>query len=147
MEAAAREERKRPLSREEVLDRLFPGMIAERINGLEVDDAEALRMQEFYPEWVEGIEYIVGFRVRYDGILYRCLQTHTAQVGWSPTEAPSIWAKVLIEDPDMIPEWEQPESTNGYMTGDRVTHNGTTWASILDNNIWEPGVYGWVEST
>jgi hypothetical protein len=24
-----------------------------------------------------------------------------------------------------------------------VTHNGSTWVSIVDNNVWEPGVYGW----
>lgn len=29
------------------------------------------------------------------------------------------------------------------MTGDKVTHNGVTYISTIDNNIWEPGVYGW----
>lgn len=31
------------------------------------------------------------------------------------------------------------------MLGDKVTHNGKTWTSIVDNNVWEPGVYGWAE--
>ncbi len=22
-------------------------------------------------------------------------------------------------------------------------HNGQTWVSDVDNNVWEPGVYGW----
>lgn len=26
-----------------------------------------------------------------------------------------------------IPEWEQPDSTNPYMAGDKVAHNGKTW--------------------
>ena len=39
--------------------------------------------------------------------------------------------------------WEQPESTNPYMKGDKVTHAGKTWVSTIDNNVWEPGVYGW----
>jgi hypothetical protein len=52
---------------------------------------------------------------------------------------------VLIPDPDVIPEWEQPDSTNPYMKGDKVAHNSKTWVSDVDNNVWEPGVYGWTE--
>lgn len=44
-----------------------------------------------------------------------------------------------------IPEWEQPDSTNPYMAGDKVAHNGKTWGFAIDNNVWEPGVYGWSE--
>ena len=77
--------------------------------------------------------------------MYRCLQGHTAQADWTPDAAPSLWAKVLIPDPEMIPEWEQPDSTNTYSAGDKVTHNGKTWVSGIDNNVWEPGVYGWTE--
>ena len=64
---------------------------------------------------------------------------------WEPDIAPSLWAKVLIPDGTVIPEWEQPDSTNPYMTGDKVTHNWKTWVSIVDNNVWEPSVYGWEE--
>lgn len=39
----------------------------------------------------------------------------------------------------------EEDSTNPYMTGDKVTHNGKTWVSIVDNNVWEPSVYGWEE--
>ena len=63
-----------------------------------------------------------------------------------PDAAPSLYAKVLIPDPDVIPEWEQPESTNPYTKGDKVTHNEKTWVSDVDNNSWEPGVYGWSEA-
>ena len=85
--------------------------------------------------------------MRYDEILYKCLQNHTAQASWTPTDAPSLLAKVLIPTPAEIPEWEQPESTNPYMKGDKVKHNGKTWESTIDNNVWEPGVYGWGEVT
>ena len=37
------------------------------------------------------------------------------------------------------------DSTNSYAKGDKVTYNGKTWVSEVDNNIWEPGVYGWEE--
>lgn len=31
------------------------------------------------------------------------------------------------------------------MKDDKVIHNGKTWVSDIDNNVWEPGVYGWNE--
>lgn len=108
-------------------------------------DSEALEAVTLYPEWAADTAYPAGHKVQHGGKLWRCLQAHTSQEGWEPENAPSLWAKVLIPDPDVIPEWEQPDSTNPYMTGDKVTHNGKTWASDIDNNVWEPGVYGWTE--
>lgn len=110
-------------------------------------DEDALEAVELFPTWDNTATYAVADRVRYDGILYSCLTAHTAQVDWNPVSAPSLWAKVLIPDATVIPEWEQPDSTNPYMTGDVVTHNGKTWESTCDNNVWEPGVYGWSEKT
>lgn len=110
-----------------------------------LDDTDALKAVELFPEWSATAHYDVDNRVRYDGTLYRCLQMHDAQEGWTPTSAVSLWAKVLIPDPEVIPEWEQPESTNPYMKGDKVKHNGKTWVSDIDGNVWEPGVYGWSE--
>lgn len=109
-------------------------------------DEELLEVPNLAPVWESTGSYDAGDRVTYEGILYRCLQSHTAQEGWTPTAAPSLWAKVLIPEEDTIPEWEQPESTNGYAKGDRVRHNGLVWVSVLDDNVWEPGVYGWEES-
>ena len=108
-----------------------------------LDDSDALNAVELYPEWKPNMEYMIGQRLKYDSTLYRVLQTHTSQQTWTPDVAPSLFALVLIPDPDAIPEWVQPDSTNPYMTGDKVTHNGTTWVSTIDNNVWEPGVYGW----
>lgn len=109
-------------------------------------DEQAVDCVALYPAWSgEGVDYTTGTRVQYNGTLYKCLQAHTSQVTWTPTDAPSLWAKVLIVDPDVIPEWEQPDSTNPYGMGDKVTHNGKTWQSDIDGNVWEPGVYGWTE--
>lgn len=108
-------------------------------------DEEALTGIELFPVWKDTASYSVGDRVRYEGKLYRCLTDHEAQSAWTPTDAPSLWAEVLIPDPEVIPEWVQPDSTNPYMKGDKVTHNGKTWVSDVDNNVWEPSVYGWSE--
>lgn len=108
-------------------------------------DNEALETMMLYPMWKSDTAYPTGQRVRYNGTLYKCLQTHTSQADWSPDMAPSLWAKVLIPDAEVVPAWEQPDSTNPYSKGDKVTHNGKTWVSDIDNNVWEPGVYGWTE--
>lgn len=83
-------ERTRPLTAEEVTGML----IAAQINALSVDDSTALRMVEFYPEWAEGTAYTAGFRVQKDSRLWRCIQAHTAQVGWEPENAPALWTEV-----------------------------------------------------
>lgn len=109
-------------------------------------DGQAIDATGVYPEWKTEVEYVVDDRVLYNDILYKVLITHTSQVDWIPNMSPSLFAKVLIPDKNVIPEWEQPDSTNGYMTGDKVIHNDKTWVSIIDNNVWEPGIYGWEEA-
>lgn len=110
-------------------------------------DADALNAVALYPAWREGVTYTIGQRMRYDGTLYRVLQDHTSQADWTPGAAPSLFAKVLIPEAETITEWEQPDSTNPYMQGDKVTHNGKIWVSDIDNNVWEPSIYGWSEAT
>ena len=106
-------------------------------------DEQALHAVAIYPLWRSDGEYQKDDRVRYNNVLYKCLTAHTAQPSWTPTDAPSLWAKVLVSDTGEPLPWEQPDSTNPYMKGDKVTHNGQTWVSTIDNNVWEPGVYGW----
>jgi len=108
-------------------------------------DEEALDGVELFPHWVEDNAYAIGDRVYYDGTLYKCVQDHTSRSDWLPPTAISLWATVLIPDPDELPEWEQPISTNAYMMGDKVKHNGKKWISTIDYNVYEPGVAGWNE--
>ena len=101
-------------------------------------------MPEMFPKWTTRA-YEIGERVRYDDILYKCIQAHPANSEWAPDTAVSLWARVLIPDPEVIPDWVQPGSTNPYMQGDKVRHAGKTWVSDIDYNVYEPGVYGWTE--
>lgn len=112
-----------------------------------LDDTDALEAVDLYPMWSgDNVGYFVGDRVRYNQILYKVLQNHTSQENWTPEAAPSLYAKVLIPDPDVIPDWEQPDSTNPYMIGDKVRFEGHVYESTIDNNIWSPRDYpgGWL---
>lgn len=110
----------------------------------DMPDECVARMAPYFPDWSgDGVSYEVGRRVSYGLHVYKVLQTHISQASWNPEDSPSLFAKVLIPDPSVIPDWEQPSSTNPYMKGDKVRHNGHTWVSDVDGNVWEPGVYGW----
>lgn len=110
-----------------------------------IGDEIALAAVPLFPEWAEGVEYAADQRVKHQGVLYCVLTAHTSQVDWTPDAATSLFAKVLIPDENAIPEWEQPDSTNSYMTGDKVTYNGVVYESLIDNNVWAPDAYpaGW----
>lgn len=43
------------------------------------------------PEWAAGTAYTVGGTVTYGGQVYRCVQAHTAGVGWEPSRVPALW--------------------------------------------------------
>lgn len=119
------------------------------IEGLAVnlDDTAAIESPELFPNWKVGVQYAVGNRVRYEGVLYKVLQAHTSQAEWTPDVAVSLFAKVLNPEGE-IPVWEQPDSTNAYMTGDKVhypTIEDPIYESTIDNNVWSPEAYpqGW----
>lgn len=106
-------------------------------------DEEIVNVPAFVEKWKAGVDYAQEKRLNYNDTVYRVLQAHTSQDAWTPESAPSLFAKVLIPDSSVIPEWEQPDSTNPYMKGDKVSFNGKTWVCDIDNNVWQPGVYGW----
>lgn len=113
-----------------------------KIQAKTVDDETAVLVPNLFETWNDSKHYEKDERVTYNGTLYKCLQAYDAQADWTPADAPSLWAKVLPGQSGEIGEWEQPGSTNGYKTGDRVTHAGKTWESTADNNVWEPGAVG-----
>ena len=119
--------------------------IKEQIRNLadNATDDVALKSIDLFDKWKEGVDYSAGSRVVYEGMLYNVIQSHTSQQDWMPDASPSLYSKVLIPDDTEIYEWEQPDSTNPFSKGDKTTHNGYTWISIVDDNVWEPGVYGW----
>ena len=106
-------------------------------------DETALTGVELFPPWIVGKAYATGDRLQYEGTLYKCVQGHTSQADWTPPVTPALWTAVSIDE---YPAWVQPTGAHdAYSKGDKVTHNGKRWTSDVDNNTWEPGVYGWTE--
>lgn len=110
---------------------------------ISLTDEDALEGVELFPQWITDYGYQVNDRVKHENTLYKCIQAHTSQESWKPDLTPALWVKVSIEE---YPEWVQPIGTqDAYMKGDKVSHLEKHWVSIADNNVWEPGVYGWDE--
>ena len=103
--------------------------------------------QEMFPEWdSNSYDYFAGEKVAYNGKYYRCVQSHTSQSTWNPEDAKSLWAEIGNPSEEW-PEWKQPiGAQDAYAKGDKVSHNDKHWTSDVDNNVWEPGVYGWTEA-
>ena len=111
-----------------------------------LSDEQALQVPLMYDEFEANRHYIVGERVLYQDVLYKVITEHTSQVTWTPDVAPSLFAKVINESTDgNIPEWVQPDSTNAYSKGDKVSYNGHIYESVIDGNVWSPDAYpqGW----
>ena len=118
---------------------------------VKVDDIHAGTAEDPIP-YNGNMELIENLYYTQDGVLYRCTRSTGTAVYNALSELVGLYVEVVTSDTeeptgDEVAEWVQPDSTNPYMTGDRVLHNGSTWESTVDSNVWEPGVYGWVVVT
>lgn len=95
-----------------------------------------------FPYWNgAGVNYIAGMLLQHDGSLYRVVQPHTSQADWTPDRVPALFTKVSLEE---WLEWVQPTgSQDAYAKDAKTSHNSDHWISDYDDNVWEPGVFGW----
>lgn len=88
------------------------------------------RMGVPIPEWLG--KYIAVLKTRIDD-----------QGGGA---APSLFSPILAgQGGTDVGEWQQPDSTNPYNTGDRCYYQGVLYESTIDGNVWNPADYpaGW----
>lgn len=113
----------------------------------EENDDIALENQAIYPIWTYPFYYTVGFKCQHfndenELVLYKTIQEHESQENWQPKDVPAMFVRIAHEGE--ILDWVQPIGNHdAYQIGDKVNHNGDVWISIVDSNVWEPGVYGW----
>jgi len=82
--------------------------------------------------------YMAGDRVLFNG------ETYVSKVD-NNVWRPDVYGWELeTSGNEEYPEWVQPQGAHdAYTLGAIVVHNEQTWISIVDANVWEPGVYGW----
>ena len=92
-------------------------------------------------EWIPNELIKVGWKRVYNGVTYEAIQGHMTVIGQTPDLVPAIWKAEQTTS-----EWKQPTGAHdAYQLGDVVTYNGFTWESQYNNNVWAPGVFGWVK--
>lgn len=115
-----------------------------------------LGIKALFPEWEDligrSITKINTPYIQYQDKLYLVNQYHTPQSDWLPNATPALYSEVA--PPGSIAPWVQPlgahdaynKPGSGLPKSDPVTHKGKTWTSSANANVWEPGVYGWIET-
>jgi len=119
------------------------------VQSANLPDDQAMEVADLYPDWVAmkayAVDEIVKYGVNADGEtqLYKVIQAHTSQEDWKPDVTASLYKAIGFTD-DGVSIWTQPlGATDAYMKGDVVSYEDQLWISTVDNNVWQPGVYGW----
>lgn len=119
------------------------------VQAANLTDEKAMEIADLYPEWAVKRTYaadeIVKYGVNANGEtqLYKVIQAHTSQENWTPDTAASLYKKIGFTE-DGVSIWTQPlGASDAYMKGDIVSFENQLWISTADNNVWQPGIYGW----
>ena len=119
------------------------------VQAANLTDEKAMEIADLYPEWAAQKAYaadeIVKYGVNADGEtqLYKVIQAHTSQNDWTPDTANSLYKAIGFTE-DGVSIWTQPlGASDAYMKDDVVSFGNQLWISTADNNVWQPGVYGW----
>lgn len=120
-----------------------------QVQAANLTDMQAMEVADLYPEWQTSTKYAVDTILKYgknadnETQLYKVIQEHVSQDDWRPDITASLY-KAIGFDTDKTPIWTQPLGAHdAYQKGDIVSHNGNKWQSDINNNVWEPSVYGW----
>lgn len=119
------------------------------VQTLDLPDTNAMEIADLYEDYAVGKTYPAGYIFKHglnaDGEtqLYSVLQEHTSQADWLPETTPSLY-KAIGFTAEGASIWTQPlGSADAYQLGDEVSYEGEIWVSDINNNVWQPGVYGW----
>ena len=140
---AAREaaERTRPLTAEEVTALL----IRQQVNTLDVDDATALRMVEFYPEWSSLIGQTAekaGYKFTYNGDLYKTIPAnHTFAAQWVPGDGTeSLYTRIDETHDGTLYDPIPYDANMALVSGKYYSQDGVVYLCIRDtvNPVYNP---------
>lgn len=131
---AAVEEATRPMTADEV-QRL---VLRRQVNALEIDDATASRMMDYYPtldDYAEGTLISAGTAIHHGGALKRAnvdLYNYPAN---SPDSAPTLWADIAYrEGVRVIPATISAEQA--FKLDELGWQNGHIYRSLMDGNVY-----------
>jgi hypothetical protein len=132
-----------PITADEAITRLAKITLAPLVRADTLTPDQIVDLAPLFPQWAPGITVSPGEVYSWDGTLVEVIQAHMTQADWTPDRVPALFK--IHRQAGTVAPWVQPAGAHdAYQIGDRVTHNGQAWESTAANNVWEPGVYGWV---
>ena len=104
-----------------------------------LDDDEAETVTVLFEEWAVGVSYSAGDRRQYNGLLYRCIQSHISQADWTPDVAVSLWVRTSAAE--WIP-WYQPTGAHdAWMEGMKMAYtDGHHYICLVDGTVYPPDI-------
>jgi chitinase len=82
------------------------------------------------PAWAPNTAYTAGTVVSYNGVDYKCLQSHTSLTGWEPPNVPALWTPVTGGGGDTT----APSAPgNLHSTATSTTSVTLAWNASTDN--------------
>lgn len=108
----------------------YRGVIEQAAQSL--DDATALTAITLHPVWAPGTECPTGYKVQYDGHLWRCMQAHTSQPGWEPEHAPSLWEQINETHAGTLTDPIPYSGNMALVTGLYYSQSGVVYRCIRD---------------
>lgn len=117
------------------------------VNTMALTDEQALEVKELFPQWADliGQTLPVGFKLLYEGDLYKVLQEHQAQEQWQPgTETASLYALFgtnVPEEGEHAGTKEDPIPYEQMMLIEKdkyYTQDGVLYIGIMDANTGFP---------
>lgn len=76
-----------------------------------------LPWEQQHPVWLSGTAYAVDDFVNHNGLIYKCIQAHTSEPGWTPNVTPALWS--VVQDPN------NPQPV--WVPGEQVNINDVRW--------------------
>lgn len=129
-------------SRVSRLESVISKIVSFGINGLSFEDKSS-----FVEQWAGGITYEVGDIVKYGSVLFMCKQKNVSVDTAAPDKLPDVWEQ-LNTTSDGVAKWVQPTGAHdAYANGAVVELDGKKWVSVVDSNVWKPGICCWREYT
>lgn len=145
METEARlaqiKEASRPLSADEVLRMA----IRQQVNSLDIPEATASRMADYYPELTGNGELIkAGMRINWRGVLKQAAVDLWDTDGNTPDAAPALWSDIAYrEGVRIIPE--TITAAQAFAKDELGWWDGHIYRSTIAANVYTPEQYaaGW----
>ncbi|RHN01459.1 carbohydrate-binding protein [Dielma fastidiosa] len=106
------------------------------------DDTKIIDCEDLVDNWDIGIDYAVNDIRKFDGQVYRCVQAHTSQDGWEPSQTPALWAIKHTKNKDNPKPYVQPTGAHdAYMMDEVVLFDDAVYISKVNNNAYSPVDY------